>query len=66
MSKITSGNKRILIINRGEIAARIAKACRELGHTAVGVWTDNEVQAKHLEVCDEWVDFRVLLMLRLI
>lgn len=55
MSKITSGNKRILIINRGEIAARIAKACRELGHTAVGVWTDNEVQAKHLEVCDEWV-----------
>ena len=47
--------KRILIINRGEIAARIAKACRELGHTAIGVWTDNEVQAKHLEVCDEWV-----------
>ncbi len=50
-----STSKRILIINRGEIAARIAKACRELGHTAVGVWTDNEVQAKHLEVCDEWV-----------
>ncbi len=50
-----SKQKRILIINRGEIAARIAKACRELGHTAVGVWTDNEVQAKHLEVCDEWV-----------
>ena len=42
--------KRILIINRGEIAARIAKACRELGHVAVGVWTDNEVKAKHLEV----------------
>jgi acetyl-CoA carboxylase biotin carboxylase subunit len=51
----TTAHKRILIINRGEIAARIAKACRELGHTAVGVWTDNEVQAKHLEVCDEWV-----------
>lgn len=50
-----STRKRILIINRGEIAARIAKACRELGHVAVGVWTDNEVQAKHLEVCDEWV-----------
>lgn len=50
-----STQKRILIINRGEIAARVAKACRELGHVAVGVWTDNEVQAKHLEVCDEWV-----------
>jgi acetyl/propionyl-CoA carboxylase alpha subunit len=55
MKKPISSPKRILIINRGEIAARIAKACRELGHIAVGVWTDNEVQAKHLEVCDEWV-----------
>ncbi len=45
-------------MNRGEIAARIAKACRELGHTAIGVWTDNEVQAKHLEVCDEWVHLK--------
>jgi acetyl-CoA carboxylase biotin carboxylase subunit len=53
-----SSHKRILIMNRGEIAARIAKACRELGHTAVGVWTDNEVQAKHLEVCDEWVHLK--------
>ena len=55
MIKQTTPHKRILIVNRGEIAARIAKACRELGHTAIGVWTDNEVQAKHLEVCDEWV-----------
>lgn len=53
-----SKQKRILIMNRGEIAARIAKACRELGHIAVGVWTDNEVQAKHLEVCDEWVHLK--------
>ena len=37
--------KRILIINRGEIAIRIAKAVKELGHTAVGVYTDNEVNA---------------------
>lgn len=50
--------KRILIINRGEIAARIAKACRELGHIAIGVWTDNEIQAKHLEVCDEWIHLK--------
>ncbi|PIP92667.1 MAG: hypothetical protein COW00_01415 [Bdellovibrio sp. CG12_big_fil_rev_8_21_14_0_65_39_13] len=47
--------KRVLISNRGEIAIRIAKACRELGHTAVGIWTDNEPAAKHLEFCDEWV-----------
>jgi acetyl-CoA carboxylase, biotin carboxylase subunit len=47
--------KRILIINRGEIASRIAKACRELGHTAVGVWTDSEPRAHHLIFCDEWI-----------
>lgn len=54
MSKQTP-SKKILIINRGEIATRIAKACRELGHTSIGVWTDNEVNAKHLEFCHEWV-----------
>ncbi len=50
-----SRRKKILIANRGEIAARIARACGELGHTAVGIWTDNEVHARHLEYCDEWV-----------
>ena len=47
--------KRILIANRGEIAIRIARAIRELGHVAVGVWTDNEPNASHLEYCHEWV-----------
>ncbi|MBP9673494.1 MAG: ATP-grasp domain-containing protein [Bacteriovoracaceae bacterium] len=48
--------KRILIINRGEIAIRIAKAVKELGHTAVGVYTDNEINAPHLEYCHEWIN----------
>ncbi|MEE3079030.1 MAG: biotin carboxylase N-terminal domain-containing protein [Bdellovibrionota bacterium] len=48
-------SRRILIANRGEIASRVAKACRELGHTAIGCWTDNERQAVHLQFCDEWV-----------
>lgn len=47
--------KRILIVNRGEIATRIAKAIRELGHVAVGVFTDFEPHATHLEFCHEWV-----------
>ncbi len=47
--------KRILIINRGEIAVRVAKAIRELGHIAIGVWTENEIHARHLEFCHEWV-----------
>ena len=48
-------DKRILILNRGEIASRIAKACRELNYTSVGVWTESEPHARHLEFCDEWV-----------
>ncbi len=50
--------KRILIVNRGEIASRVAKACRELGHTAVGIFTDNEMNAAHLEFCDEWIHMK--------
>ena len=50
-----SEKKRILIINRGEIASRIAKAVRELEHIAVGVWTDNEINAPHLQFCHEWL-----------
>lgn len=51
-------NKKILICNRGEIAIRVAKAIRELGHTAVGFWTDNEKDAAHLEYCDQWIHLK--------
>jgi len=47
--------KRVLIINRGEIAIRVAKALNELGLISVGVWTDNELEPPHLEYCKEWV-----------
>jgi acetyl/propionyl-CoA carboxylase alpha subunit len=47
--------KRVLIINRGEIAIRVAKALNELGLVSVGVWTDNETEPPHLEYCQEWV-----------
>ena len=47
--------KRILIANRGEIAIRIARSVRELGWVAIGLWTEMEKPATHLEWCDEWV-----------
>lgn len=47
--------KRILIVNRGEIAIRVARAIRELEHVAIGLWTDFEVNASHLEHCNEWI-----------
>lgn len=48
-------NQRILICNRGEIAIRIAKAIKELGFTAIGLFTESEPTALHLEYCHEWV-----------
>ena len=50
--------KKILICNRGEIAIRVAKAIRELGHVAVGFWTDSEPEASHLEYCDQWIHLK--------
>lgn len=50
--------KKVLICNRGEIAIRVAKAVRELGHIAVGLWTDNEPSAPHLEYCHQWLHLK--------
>ena len=46
---------KILIANRGEIAIRTAKSIRELGHTPVGLWTDQEPASAALAFCDEWI-----------
>ena len=45
--------KKILIANRGEIAVRIAKACREMSITSVAVFSDSDKTALHVRVADE-------------
>ena len=45
--------KRILIANRGEIALRIIRACRELGIETVGVYSEADRGAQYLELADE-------------
>jgi acetyl-CoA/propionyl-CoA carboxylase, biotin carboxylase, biotin carboxyl carrier protein len=44
---------RVLIANRGEIAIRIARACRELGVIAVAVYGPGEENAAHVRAADE-------------
>jgi acetyl-CoA carboxylase biotin carboxylase subunit len=45
--------QRILVANRGEIALRIIRACRELGVEAVAIFSEADRGAKYLELADE-------------
>ena len=47
--------KKILIANRGEIALRIQRACRELGVKAVMVYSEADREAKYIKLADESV-----------
>ena len=44
---------KVLIANRGEIAVRIIRACRDVGFKSIAIYADADINAVHVQMADE-------------